>query len=137
MAVDPNAPTTGKIDTAADAYLNTSTAAGPNNGRKACAWAVNNVLANAGIAKIDGNSVASMENTLKEGRGTLISQSTAQAGDIVIEAGRGHVGICMDAGCTRVVSNSSSNQSFSWVSNTSFSPSYSSGPGRIYRVNGT
>jgi hypothetical protein len=76
-----------------------------------------------------------MENALTAGRGTLVSPAQAMPGDIVIQAQDGHVGICMNVGCTQVLSNSSSNASFTWVSNTSFSPSYSGGPGRIYQVN--
>jgi hypothetical protein len=76
-----------------------------------------------------------MENALDSGRGTLVSPAQAQPGDIVIQAQDGHVGICMNVGCTQVLSNSSSNASFTWVSNTSFSPSYSGGPGRIYQLN--
>ena len=76
-----------------------------------------------------------MENALTSGRGTLVGQSSAKAGDIVIQAQDGHVGICMNDGCTQVLSNSSSHASFTWVSDTSFSPSYSGGPGRIYRIN--
>ena len=125
----------GAIANAANAYKGTSTANGPGNGTVACAWAVNNVLTNAGVAPLDSSSVASMESALQNGRGTLIDASQAQAGDIVIQAQDGHVGICQNAGCTQVISNSSSHASFSWVSNTSFAPSYSGGPGRIYRVN--
>jgi len=124
-----------KIDAAAAAYCGASTASGPGNGRVSCAWAVNNVLTNAGIADLDTTSVQSMENALEAGRGTLVDPSQAQPGDIVIQAQDGHVGICINTGCTQVLSNSSSNANFTWVSNTSFSQSYSGGPGRIYHVN--
>jgi hypothetical protein len=107
----------------------------PTGQRVACAWAVNQVLTSDGLSPIDTNSVQSMENALVAGRGTLVDPSQAVAGDIVIQAQDGHVGICMNNGCTQVISNSSSNGSFTWVSNTSFSPSYSGGPGRIYQVN--
>jgi len=125
----------GSIADAAAAYRGTSTAGGPGNGTVACAWAVNNVLANAGIAPIDSTSVQSMENALEAGRGTQVDPSQAVPGDIVIQANDGHVGICLNNGCTQVLSNSSSHASFSWVSDTSFSPSYSGGPGRIYSIN--
>ena len=75
-----------------------------------------------------------MESGLRSGRGTLITQSSAVAGDIVIEAGTSHVGICLNTGCTRVISNSSSNASFSWVSGPDVAPSYTNGVGRFYRV---
>ena len=124
-----------KIDTVAAAYCGASSASGPGNGRVSCAWAVNNVLTNAGIADLDSASVQGMENALEAGRGTLVDPSQAVPGDIVIQAQDGHVGICMNVGCTQVLSNSSSNASFTWISNTSFSPSYSGGTGRIYQVN--
>ncbi len=123
------------VSASAVAYYGANTAGGPGSGRVACAWAVNNVLSQAGIAPLDSTSVQSMENALTSGRGTLVGQSSAKAGDIVIQAQDGHVGICMNDGCTQVLSNSSSHASFTWVSDTSFSPSYSGGPGRIYRIN--
>lgn len=125
-----------RISSAANAYRGASTASGPGGGRLACAWAVNNVLRNAGVSTIDGDTVVSMESVLQSGRGTPIDQSAAQPGDLVIEAGAGHVGICLNSGCSQVISNSSSRARFDWISSTSFSPSYSNGPGRIYRVNG-
>ena len=124
----------GNISQAADAYIGQSTAAGPGGGNVACAWAVNNVLQAAGVAPVDGNSVAAMENVLRNGRGDLVNQSSAMPGDVVIQAGDSHVGICQNVGCTQVISNSSSKASFSWVSGPDFSPSYSGGTGRIYRV---
>ena len=54
--------------------------------------------------------------------------------DIVIEAGDGHVGICLNSGCTDVISNSSSKTRFVWHSGIDFQPSYHNGRGRIYRV---
>jgi hypothetical protein len=115
--------------------MSSANAPGTDGGRKACAWAVNQVLTSDGVAPLDTNSVQSMENALTSGRGTLVDPSQAMPGDIVIQAQDGHVGICMNVGCTQVISNSSSNASFTWVSNTSFSQSYSGGPGRIYQLN--
>jgi len=125
-----------KISSAANSYQGVSTAAGPSGGSKACAWAVNNNLTNAGVPTLDGDSVPGMEVSLKGGRGTQINQSSAGPGDIVIEAGGGHVGICQNVGCTQVISNSSSKASFSWVSGPDFAPSYSNGPGRFYHLGG-
>ena len=135
--------TQGQIPTgiaaAALAYKGSDTSGGPPStecGNKACAWAVNNVLGSAGVAKLgDGVSVQSMEDALKSGRGTLVDQSHAVAGDIVIQAADKHVGICLDDGCTQVLSNSSPKATFSTIDNISFSKSYSDGPGRIYHVN--
>lgn len=130
-----SAGSNSKICAAANAYQRHDTSAGPGNGVVACAWAVNNVLRNAGYAPIGGNAVSGMESALRGGRGTQISQAQATCGDIVIEASDSHVGICMNDGCTSVISNSSSRATFSWISSIDFKPSYSSGNGRIYHVN--
>ncbi|QQR65344.1 hypothetical protein IPH92_02055 [Candidatus Kaiserbacteria bacterium] len=134
---NPGGGSAGSIAAAALGAQGFSTAGGPGGGSLACAWAVNKVLEDAGISPIDGNSVKSMEQALAGGRGTLVDQSAAKAGDIVIvtDGSRSHTGICMNAGCTKTISNSSSNKTFSWVSDSSFSPSYKAGPGRIYSIN--
>jgi hypothetical protein len=133
--VPPPDNTQTGIAAATNAYIGASTAAGPDGGNKACAWAVNNILKNAGIAPIDGDSVPRMEAALLSGRGSLIEQSSAVPGDIVIQAQTSHVGICLNVGCTQVISNASGNATFTWRSGTDFAPSYKAGPGRIYRVN--
>ena len=123
---------------------------GTNNGNLGCAGAVNHVLNTAGIAPLGGGppygslAVAgpgSVEAALQGGRGVPVNESEAQPGDINIidMGGSRHVGICMNVGCTEVVSNSSSravnNQpSFTWVSDGWFSPSYGGGRRAIYRV---
>ena len=104
---------------AALAYQGSNTSAGPDGGNLACAWAVNNVLAQAGIPPIDGNNfVDQMQTQLDNGRGTEVTQATAQPGDIVIENNdtMSHVGICINVGCTQVLSNSSSKATFSSIS---------------------
>lgn len=131
----PTGDIQSRICQAANAYRGTSTKAGPDGGNKACAWAVNNVLTNANVRTIGTSNVAQMESLLRTGRGTLVTQKSAVCGDIVIEAGDSHVGVCLNAGCTQVISNSSSKAMFSWISDISFKPSYSSGNGRVYRVN--
>lgn len=132
-----SAPSTAfstRICSAAASYRGHSTSAGPGNGRLACAWAVNNILTNANISNIGSTNVAGMESALRGGRGTAVSASSAVCGDIIIEAGDDHVGVCLNAGCSQVISNSSSHATFSWRSGPDFAPSYSSGMGRIYRV---
>jgi hypothetical protein len=131
----------GSSATIADAtqkMMGFSTAAGPGDGNLACAWAVNKVLSDAGVPPLDGDSVRQMETALQGGRGTRINQSSAQPGDIVIvtDGARAHTGICLNTGCSQVISNSSSNKSFSWKSGPDFAPSYGAGVGRIYRVGG-
>ena len=124
-----------QICSAATTYQGTNTSSGPGGGTVSCAWAVNNVLTNAGVANLDSTSVASMEGAITAGRGSLVAASSAVCGDIVIQAQDGHVGICLNSGCTSVISNSSSNATFSWISGTDFAPSYSGGAGRIYQLN--
>jgi hypothetical protein len=128
---EAQAPTYSDLGSAiafgATAYQGANTSAGPDRGNLACAWAVNNVLMGQGIAAIDGNSVASMERQLQSGRGSPLDQSYASAGDLVIWGKGSHVGICQNAGCTQVLSNSSSNASFT---NTVPAPAGS----RYYRV---
>jgi hypothetical protein len=130
-----NTATSGDIAAAAAAYYNTDTSAGPDGGNKACAWAVNNILQNDGIAPLgDGVSVASMWDALQYGgRGTPVDQSSAQAGDIVVWKTDtvSHVGICYSADCSQVISNSSSRATFSNFSGTTLLGVQ----GRIYRVN--
>lgn len=106
-----------------------------DNGENACAWAVNEVIAKAGITKLGGDTLAvnGIESALQNGRGERISdRSQARAGDIALIPGK-HVGICLNDGCTQIKSNSSSRARFSWISDAYFSPSYGQ-PTRVYRV---
>jgi cell wall-associated NlpC family hydrolase len=108
--------------------MGTSTAAGPDGGNLACAWSVNNILANAGIQKVGSNTnyVPSVEQALQGGRGTKIDAADAGPGDIVIWPNGHHIGIAM--GNNQVANNSSSRASFS---NMQALP-----PGcRVYRLN--
>lgn len=127
-----------RISSAVQQYAGTNTSSGPDGGNKACAWAVNNILAESGIAPIDGNSVALMQQQLQNGRGDFVGTdrdlSNTRQGDIVIwkTSTMSHVGICEDDGCARVASNSSSNASFVNVTSASFNGRSSA---KIYRVN--
>lgn len=106
-----------------------------DNGENACAWAVNQVIAKAGIQKLGGNTLAvnGIEAALQGGRGEQITnRSGAKAGDIALIPGK-HIGICLNNGCTQIKSNSSSKARFSWISDAYFSPSYGQ-PTRVYRV---
>jgi cell wall-associated NlpC family hydrolase len=117
-----------RVAQAAQQYMGTSTAAGPDGGNLACAWSVNNILANAGIAKVGSNTnyVPSVEQALQGGRGTKIDPADAGPGDIVIWPNGHHIGIAM--GNNQVANNSSSRASFS---NMQALP-----PGcRVYRLN--
>lgn len=117
-----------RIADATRRYMGTSTRSGPDGGNLACAWAVNNVLKNAGLAKIGTNTnlVRSVEDGLKAGRGQQVSAAQAKPGDIVIwPAPRSHIGIMMENG--KVANNSSSRASFT---NMTTLPAGA----RIYRV---
>ena len=105
-----------------------------NNGRLACAYAVNEVLKLAGLAPMGTLAVSQIERALTGGRGVRVAQSSTVPGDIDIEAGGGHVGVCLNQGCSSVVSNSSNATSFTWRSGPDFLPSYRNGAGRFYRV---
>lgn len=127
-----------RVCTAAGQYTGHSTAA-CNCGRLACAWAVNQVFQIAGVSQMGGSSVQAMRSALNGGRGKLISKNSAVCGDLVMvtSSGANHVGICLNSGCTSVISNSSTNHSFSWPSSTNppFVPDYSASiPREYYRV---
>ncbi|NEQ48210.1 MAG: hypothetical protein F6K00_33630 [Leptolyngbya sp. SIOISBB] len=126
---------------------------GTNNGNYACAGMVNYVLHRAGIATLGGAppygslGVLAVESDIKNGRGVAVNPAEAQPGDINIiddysGRGRGHIGICINVGCTRVISNSSSRAnagapSLTWESDGWFSPSYgrsSTTRRAVYRV---
>ena len=136
--VEPPVTVSGSIQAricaAASAYRGTSTSAGPSDGVLACAWAVNNVLRNASVGTLDGDSVRAMEGAIRTGRGMGIEQNSAVCGDIVMVTGqKNHVGICMNAGCSQVLSNSSSRKAFVWTSGPRFAPSYDADP-KIFRI---
>ncbi|MEL6777776.1 MAG: hypothetical protein AAFO06_11010 [Cyanobacteria bacterium J06597_16] len=115
---------------------NFDTSMGPDGGNLACAWAVNRVLANAGVQPLGNNPnyVPSVEADLQNGRGSQVAQGEAQAGDIVIEGSQAHIGICLNDGCTQVRSNSSSRARFAWNSDFDFNGFYGGGRSRVYRI---
>lgn len=135
LTCDPSNSKCGDIASAIDGYRGTFTGNGPaatEAGNKACAWAVNNVLQNAGVAPIDGLSVQSMKDELDAGRGTSVSAADAQRGDIIVwKEGRvSHVGFCDNDGCTKTISNSSGDAKFISTQRT-----FGGVEGKIYRVN--
>lgn len=115
---------------------------GTNGGRVACAWAVNRVLQDAGYKPLGANPnwVPDMVQDLDAGRGTRIDPNQGRPGDIVIQdgmnysAGQAHVGICLNNGCTQVVSNSSTQGSFTWISDRDFSAAYPGTKSTVYRL---
>jgi S-layer homology domain len=70
---------------------------GGKAGENSCGWAVNQVLAKAGIGVLH-TYVPTVEDLLKQGRGMAIDDpKEIQAGDIVIASGQEHMGICLSA----------------------------------------
>jgi hypothetical protein len=126
----------GKIAQVSQQMRGMDTSAGPDGGNLACAWSVNKVLKKS-IGKTIGDNtdyVPSVEAALQRGEGVQVGRSKAVAGDIVIAGNQGHIGICQNAGCSRVLSNSSTKARFSWESDTDFGGAYGNEPSRIYRV---
>jgi hypothetical protein len=119
-------------------FWGVSSASGPDGGNQACAWMVNKVVYAATGKTLGANPdyVPSVEADLASGSGYRVSQSNANAGDIVIAKGQAHIGICLNTGCTRVLSNSSSRARFVWESDINFGGYYDSygGSSVIYRV---
>lgn len=128
-----------RLRAAADAYRGTSTAAGPEGGNLACAWAVSHVLQRAGLKTIgsDNNSIVlsvnGIEQGLNAGRGQQVVRETAKAGDIWLVQGK-HIGFCMTDKCTRVLSNSSSKATFTWEDDIDTVNSYYRMKENLYRV---
>lgn len=135
-----NAPLPGSVQqriyqAAKNAY-GESTAAGPGGGNVACAWQVSRVLKRAGVTNVSSDSVTDMVNQIKATGGAQIAVSQAQPGDIVIANDRAHVGVCMNVGCSQVLSNSSSRAAFKWQSNTNFDGYYGGNSYGVFRVKG-
>ncbi|MBD2311951.1 DUF4231 domain-containing protein [Desertifilum sp. FACHB-1129] len=119
---------------AAHSLRGMSTADGPDGGNNACAWSVNKVLQKANIPPLgeNPNYVPSLLEALKQ-RGKLVSPQEAEAGDLVIAYEEAHIGIALTAGCSRVLSNSSSRACFVWESDVDFD-GYYGGSSTIYRL---
>jgi hypothetical protein len=117
-----------RVVAAALAYEGTDTSSGPDGGRNACAWSVNNVLSNAGLARIGTNEVyvPSVYDALKAGRGTELTIDQLQPGDIAIANDQAHIGIVMmgSDGKLCILSNSSSRANWSWRSDLQFDGYY-------------
>eukprot|EP00762_Andalucia_godoyi_P007928 ANDGO_01209.mRNA.1 hypothetical protein len=125
------------IDSAMHAYWGHSTADGPDGGVEACAWAVNNILTNAGIRKLGSNPdyVPSVVDALKGGRGSAIDPRNAVAGDLAVACNEAHIGICASDGCGTIDSNSSSQRCFCWSASYADFSSYFGCAPAIFRVN--
>lgn len=131
----PTADLNAAILTAAQGLRGMCTTDGPDGGNNACAWSLNRVLSKAGIAPLGDNPnyVPSLYEALQNGRGKEVSPTDAKAGDLVVAFGEAHIGIGLDGGCNRVLSNSSSRALFGWESDTNFD-GYYGGSSTIFRL---
>lgn len=117
-------------------YWGHSTTDGPGGGVEACAWAVNNIMTNAGIAKIGSNTnyVPSVVDALRGGRGRAISPGEAQPGDLAVACNQAHIGVCMSSGCGVIDSNSSSQRCFCWQATYAYFTQYFGCAPQLFRV---
>lgn len=127
-----------KIVNSINSHYGESSADGPDAGNEACAFEVNRVLQAAIGHKIgsEPNLVTSVEDGLRH-EGTQIGAKWAHAGDVVVLLGTrgGHIGFCLNDGCSQVLSNSSSKARFRWVDSLNAYNEYYGAQGRIYRIN--
>ena len=113
-----------------------------DGGNNACMWATNHVLENAGYEPLANGTLSVLEGkaALDNGRGQKIDIADAKPGDIVlVDAGGSHqhIGFCETDGCTRTISNSSSQAQFSWHGNSNFSydgSPYNGTTPQVYRL---
>ncbi|HEY9673127.1 MAG TPA: hypothetical protein V6D11_16915 [Waterburya sp.] len=131
----PSASLNEAIVEAALSLRGMSSAQGPDGGRNACAWSLNRVLQKAGINPLgeNPNLVSSLVEELEGGRGKRVDRTEAKAGDLVVANRYAHIGVGIEEGCRRVLSNSSSKACFRWESGTDFD-GYYGGPSTIYRL---
>ena len=140
-----NTSISAEIYAAALAFEGTSTCnvAGTNGGQNACMWAVNQVIHNAlGHYVANGTMyVPTAVAAFDSGAATQIAQAQTIAGDLVVVTSADgedmHIGVCLANGCTSIISNSSSQCNFDWISTAMFqyagSP-YNGGSAAFYRL---
>lgn len=112
-----------RIAAAAEAFRDQSTAAGPDGGRNACAWAINKVLKNAGVkvpwveAGQESVYIPFIEESIRKGAGKQVAYRDARPGDLIVIDGE-HMGIVVNqrssGGNYMFLSNSTSRSSFSY-----------------------
>ncbi|MEA5477345.1 hypothetical protein VB774_06905 [Pseudanabaena galeata UHCC 0370] len=115
-----------------------------SNGTLACARMVNMTIERALGYQVGQNTlyVPSMVEDLDNGKGKRIDQNQSIRGDIAIsngtdyEKGLWHIGICMNDGCSLVLSNSPFKSEFSWLTNSNFDGAFDRYPGKttFYRI---
>jgi hypothetical protein len=112
----PDAPPVDQSTAIAEAaknYYGTSTSNGPDGGRNACVYAVNQVLKQVNITPPWGNqnSVPAAKASLSSSNSTPLEKP--EPGAIVLMGPDRHMGIVMPDGKT-IISNSTSRAAFSW-----------------------
>ncbi len=115
-----------------------------SNGKLACARMVNMVLERALGYQVGQNTlyVPSIVADLDKGQGKRIDQNQSVRGDIAISNGtdynngQWHIGICMNDGCSLVLSNSPFQSEFSWLTGITFEGAFDQYPGEptFYRI---
>lgn len=115
-------------------FRDNSTQAGPDGGKMAGAWAINELVFLVLGRRLGSNPnyVPSLETELLK-VGSRVEVSQARPGDLVVASDQSHIGIYMGNG--RVWSNNSTDSTFSWDSNMNFDGAQGGGTSRIYRVN--
>ena len=127
-----------------DPALNLCSDVDTSYGREGCMFNVNRVLQRAGIKALDKQGGKSIIEASELNLGTRTKQvptSQAQPGDLVVvdTGSNGHIGICLNTGCTKTISNSSSACSkgannFNFQDGQNFLAVYGSTPPKTYRV---
>lgn len=81
-----------------------------------CVTTIQAILAGASLAQIanNTNNVPAFEAALPNSGYVQVSQSQAVPGDFVVESGQAHLGMCETNGCSYIISNSSTPESFTW-----------------------
>jgi hypothetical protein len=135
----PEGGSSAAIGRAAEELKGMSTITGPNRGRDACVWAVNQVYKRAGIRPPwgDSNWVPNAERDMIKAGYILIPHSQRRAGDIMIMYDRetppqAHIGVVLSNG--NVLSNSTTNARFSWEATPDEYNRRYGGRGKIYRM---
>lgn len=135
-ANDGKAPTekAAALASAATSSRGMNTSGGPGNGENACVYAVNRVLRKAGLSSPWGGS-----NYMPDVKAALDRSATLlsgpEPGAIAVMQDSGgpiHIGIVQSNGS--IISNSSSNRSFSWVGTPSSYASYYGRSPVFYRL---
>jgi hypothetical protein len=116
-----------------------------NGGQAACMWAVNQVVDKGLGYYVAGGTmyVPAAVSAFDSGAAAQLGQSQTVPGDLVVvtspDGSAMHIGVCMSDECTSILSNSSRQCNFDWLSNNLFqyngSP-YNGGSAAFYRLNG-